>query len=68
MDQTVGLKHLGKFVEGGRRRLNRQRRLVADLERRGRDSKRSRQLLQLFEGTLAVYLSHRDRVLKQLAL
>jgi hypothetical protein len=68
MDQTVALKHLGKIVEGGQRRLNRQRRIVADLERGGRDSRRSRELLQLFEGTLSMYRSHRDRLRNQLAL
>jgi hypothetical protein len=68
MEQTVALKHLGKIVEGGQRRLDRQRRIVADLERGGRDSRRSRELLQLFEGTLAMYLSHRDRLRNQLAL
>jgi hypothetical protein len=68
MDQTVALKHLGKIVEGGKRRLDRQRRIVANLERGGRDSRRSRELLQLFEGTLSMYLSHRDRLRNQLAL
>jgi hypothetical protein len=64
MDQTVALKHLGKIVEGGQRRLDRQRPIVADLERGGRDSTRSRELLQLF----AIYLSHRDRLRNQFAL
>jgi hypothetical protein len=68
MDQAVALKHLGKIVEGRQRRLDRQRRIVADLERGGRDSRRSRELLQLFEGILSMYLCHRDRLRNQLAL
>jgi hypothetical protein len=65
MDQTVELRHLGKIVEAGQRRLDRQRRIVADLERGGRDSGRSRHLLRLFEDILAMYLvreRHRSQI------
>ena len=71
MDQTVLLTHLGKtetYVVRSRRRLDRQRRIVADLERGGRDSMRSRFLLRLFEQILARYLAHRDRLRDHIGL
>jgi hypothetical protein len=69
MDQTVLLKHLGKaesYVGRGQRRLNRQLRIVSNLERGGRDSRRPRDLLRLFENILAMYLAQRDRLRNQL--
>jgi hypothetical protein len=69
MDQTVLRKHLGKaesYVGGGQRRLSRQRRIVSNLERGGRDSRSPRDLLRLFENILAVYLPQRDRLRDQL--
>jgi hypothetical protein len=68
MDRTVALKHLGKIVEGRQRRLDRQRRMVADLERGGHDSSRSREMLPMFKETLAIYLARRDLLRIQLAL
>jgi len=71
MDQTVLLKHLGKaesYVVRSQRRLDRQRRIVADLERGGRDSMRSRFLLRLFEQIFTRYLVHRDRLRDHIGL
>ena len=69
MDQTVLRIHLGKAesnVGGGQRRLSRQRRIVSKLERGGRDSRRPRDLLRLFENILAMYVAQRDRLRDQL--
>jgi hypothetical protein len=71
MDQTLLLRHLGKaesYVVRSQRRLERQRRIVADLERGGRDSGRSRYLLRLFEQIFAKYLAHRDRLRNHIGL
>jgi hypothetical protein len=71
MNQTVLLKHLGKaesYVVRSQYRLGRQRRVVADLEREGQGSMRSRFLLRLFEQIFARYLTHRDRLCDHIGL
>jgi hypothetical protein len=68
MNQSA-LEHLSRaerYVGRDQRFLTRQRRIVANLERGGQDSIRSKYLLRLFEQMLAIHLAHRDRVRDQL--
>jgi|RhiMethySRZTD1v2_1073278.scaffolds.fasta_scaffold1297756_2 hypothetical protein len=61
MDRAVLLKHLVQaenVVLLGQLHVQRQRQIVAELERNGQDSSRSRNLLGLFEEMLA---THHDR-------
>ena len=58
MDRAVLLKHLVQaenVVLLGQLHVQRQRQIVAELERNGQDSSRSRNLLGLFEEMLAMH-------------
>jgi hypothetical protein len=54
-------------IGAGEKNLGEQRRVVADLERDGRDASRARELLARFEELQRVHVAHRDRIRAELA-
>ena len=71
MNRELLLEHLAqaeRHAADGRRHIESQRRIVAQLVRNGQDSENSRHLLRLFEELEAMHVSDRDRLREQLGL
>jgi hypothetical protein len=51
----------------GQQNVNRQRRIIAELERDGHDANQARQLLSTIETTLRLHIEDRDQVANRLA-
>ena len=69
MDRQILEKHLAqveRHVEAGGRHVERQRALVAALERYGHDTTAARKLLASFEAIQQTHIEDRDRVAKEL--
>ena len=70
MDRARILRHLAEaedHVAEGQTRLNRQREIVAELERDGHDSAMARELLRQFESVQAMHIAGLARVTRELA-
>jgi hypothetical protein len=69
VSEEMERKHLAQAnrqIEEATQRIVRQERLIAELERRGRDTTTARQLLTLFEETLGIMVEHRVMILRAL--
>jgi hypothetical protein len=69
MDRAMELAHLAeaeRHIAEGKRRLERQEEIVAELKRQGHDAETALCLLALFRQVQADYVSHRDRIQKAL--
>ncbi len=60
------LAQVERHVELGERHLARQRELIAQLERDGRDTRQAKALLRAFEETQALHIQHWDRLKRRL--
>ncbi len=70
MDRAVILEHLAQAEEHvvlAQEHVQQQRDLVARLEHDGHDTTMARALLEQFEKFLAMHISDRDRLAKELA-
>ena len=70
MRRQILIDHLAqaeRHIAEGRVHVDRQRQIVEDLVRDGKDAGRSRNLLELFEDTLAMHIAERDRLRTELA-
>jgi hypothetical protein len=72
MDRAMIVAHLAQakeHVASGERQIARQREIVAEMERDGHYAvaKSARDLLRKFEELQVEHVSHRDRLLKELA-
>jgi hypothetical protein len=69
MDREMILEHLEqaeRHVRQGAVHIENQRTLVADLERQGQDTARSRSLLRQFEQMQELHVADRDRLRQEL--
>jgi hypothetical protein len=69
MDREMLKAHLEqaeRHVSEGEQHITRQRELIAELERKGRDTTRANELLCRFEEMLALHVHDRDRLRKEL--
>ena len=69
MDPDMLMYHLAQSEEhlaNGRVHVNRQRQIVDELVRNGEDSRRSKDLLRLFEDMLTRHFEYRELVVRQL--
>jgi hypothetical protein len=69
MDRVMLKQHLAQAEEHivrGERHLARQRELVSEIERHGRDSDQARRLLLQFQEMQALHIADRNRLLKEL--
>lgn len=66
IDMTTQLAEAERFVSECARILNRQRQMVADLERDDRDAGLARELLKKFGAAQAMHVAHRDKLKEQL--
>jgi hypothetical protein len=60
------LANANKHIAEGARHVAQQKALVQGMERQGRDSSTSKQLLQTFEETLRLHMADRDKLLRDL--
>jgi hypothetical protein len=60
------LANANKHIVEGMRHVAQQRALVHGMERLGRDSSTSKELLRTFEETLRLHTDDRDKLLRQL--
>ena len=70
MDRELLKQHLRlaeKHIAEGTEHVERQRQIVDELVRNGKDPRRSMDLLTLFEKTLAGHTEERDRLQDELA-
>jgi hypothetical protein len=70
MDRELLKQHLDlaeKHIAEGIAHVERQRRIVEELQRGGEDIRRSADLLELFEETLRTHIDERDRLVAELA-
>lgn len=70
MNRTILIAHFEqaeRHVREGRQHIDRQRRVVAELERDGHPSEMSRELLDTFEQLQAQHVADRDRLAAELA-
>jgi len=70
MDRALLKLHLDlaeKHIAEGTEHVERQRRIVEELQRGGEDIRKSADLLELFEETLRTHIDERDRLLEELA-
>ena len=70
MDREILKQHLRlaeKHIAEGTEHVERQRQIVDELVRNGKDPRRSMDLLTLFEETLAGHTEERDRLQDELA-
>jgi Fe2+ or Zn2+ uptake regulation protein len=65
-DLLERLEQADRRVTLGERHVERQREIIAELERNGRDSTQARELLAVFLATQATHVSWRDRLLEEL--
>ena len=71
MDRTLTRRHLAeaeRTVALGQSHLERQFRIIAELERRGHDATGARDLLVIFLAIQAQHEAHRDQLLEELNL
>jgi hypothetical protein len=71
MDRVMLERHLTQVeahIVRGEQHLTRQRELVFELERHGRDSEQAQRLLLLFEELQALHIADRDRIFEELSL
>jgi hypothetical protein len=69
MDRALLLDHLAtaeRHVAEGEHHLARQRRLIAEMERDGHDTRSALELLSTLEQTQAMHVSHRDHIRAEL--
>jgi len=69
VDRAILAEHLAlaeRHVAQGEEHLARQRKLIADLERHGHDTKQAHDLLAQFESMQALHIGDRDRLKKEL--
>ena len=70
MDRNLIIDHLfqaERHIREGMINIERQRQVIRDLERDGQDTRLSRSLLKQFEDLLAMHVSDRHQILKELA-
>jgi hypothetical protein len=60
------LEMVQRHVVEGERIIDRQRRLIAQMETLGRDVSRSKELLRSFEESQRLHVADRDRLLREL--
>ncbi len=69
MDRSMVLDHLAlaeRHVTEGEQHVNRQRELVAELRRKGKDTFLAQQVLQQFQELLHLHVTDRDRLRREL--
>jgi len=69
MDIAIKQSYLAQaeeHVAQGEKHIARQRGIIAQIERRGDDSQRARELLRLFEDTQKLHIADRDRLRQEL--
>lgn len=70
MDREMLERHLAqaeKHIATGRKNLARQREVIAEIEREGRDTTEARVALNQFEELQAMHIADRDRIQRELA-
>jgi hypothetical protein len=70
VDKDMISEHLSqcrRHVSEGEKHIARQREIVAELARDGRDTTLARELLGHFEETQALHVAHRDRLAYELS-
>ena len=70
MSLEMELRHLelaNRHIAEGKHRIAEQKARIAGLERRGRDTTTSNELLEAFEETLELMMRHRDLILQKLS-
>jgi hypothetical protein len=70
MDRQMILDHLEqarRHVAEGKEHLARQRKIIAELERDGHDTKMARELLTQFEETFAIHVEDQERIERELS-
>ena len=70
MSQEMELRHLelaNRHIAEGQQRIAAQKARIAGLERDGRDTTASNELLESFEETLELMMRHRDLILRELS-
>ena len=65
--QAQHLSNLVDYLIAGARHIERQKAIVQELERDGHDTAQAQQTLQQMEELQKIYLSEKDRLLKELA-
>jgi hypothetical protein len=60
------LERADQHIEAARKRVARQRELVAELERDGHDATRAQALLKTMEAVLVTFEAHRETILEAL--
>jgi hypothetical protein len=68
--QEMELRHLvlaNRHIAEGQQRIAKQKARIAGLERMGRDTTTSNELLKTFEETLELMMRHRDLILQELS-
>ena len=68
--RSLQLRHLSKLVDyliAGARHIERQKAIIQELERDGHDAAQAQQTLQQMEELQKIYLSEKDRLIKELA-
>jgi hypothetical protein len=71
MDRTTvceRLEQARRHVEAGERHISRQREIVSELERDGREADRTGRLLATFEELQKIHLEDRDRPERECAI
>jgi hypothetical protein len=69
MSQEMELRHLelaNRHIAEGEHRIAEQKARIARLERDGRDTIASKELLNVFEETLELMMRHRDLILREI--
>lgn len=69
MNRKMELDHLAiaeRAVAAGERHIEREERMIADLDRAGHDTKQARETLATFRLMQAEHVAHRNRLLKML--
>src|SRR5262245_42955830 len=69
MDRHMLIDHLAqaeRHIAEGRAHVESERQIVEGLVRGGHDARKSQDLLELFEDTLAMHVEERDRLLSEL--
>ena len=69
MDPELLMHHLAQCEERivkGRVHVDRQRQIVDELVRNGEDSRRSKDLLRLFEDMLTRHIEYREQIVREL--
>jgi hypothetical protein len=70
MSREMELRHLElaiRHIAEGQRRIAEQKARIAGLERDGRNTTASKELLEVLEETLELMMRHRDLILRELS-